>query len=130
MSRALDDVSLLQGIRYLARVGEILRHPFQAAGDPDFLSLVPVGHELSHLADGAHLVLDLVRKVPQFPISVPFAVDGYQHRDGVAEIGIDHRPHDAGGEFGALRPRSSRGAASPRTRFTSLRRAGMDLSSR
>ena len=100
--RALDDVSLLQGIRYLARVGEILRDPFQAAGDPDFLALRPVGHELPHLADGAHLVVDLVRKVPQLPISVPLAVDGYQHRDGIAEIGVDHRPHDAVGEFGAL----------------------------
>jgi hypothetical protein len=29
-------------------------------------------------------------------------VDGDQHRDRVAEIGIDHRPPDAVGEFGAL----------------------------
>ena len=90
-----------QGIRHLARVGEILRHPFEAAGDPDFLSLRSVGYEFPHLADGAHLVVDLVRVIAQLAVSVPFAVDGYQHCDGIAEIGIDHRPHDAGREFGA-----------------------------
>ena len=99
---ALDGVSCSQGIRYLARIGKILRDPFQAAGDPDFFRLISVGDEFPHLADGAHFVVDLVRKVPQLPISVPLAVDGYQHGDGIAEIGVDHRPHDAGGEFGAL----------------------------
>ena len=116
---ALDDVSLPQGIRYLARVGEILRHPFKAAGDPDLFGLRPVGYELPHFADRAHLVVDLVRKVPQLTIPVPFAVDGDQHGDGIAEIGIHHRPHDAGGKLGALHHDSTRGAASPRRRRNS-----------
>jgi len=100
MSRALDDVSLPEGVRHLAGVGKILRHPLQAAGDPDFFRLRSVGHKLSHFAHGAHLVVDLVGEVPQLAVAVALAVNGDQHGDRVAEIGIDHRPPDAVGEFG------------------------------
>jgi hypothetical protein len=44
--------------------------------------------------------VDLVGEIAQFPIPVPFAMDGYQHRYGIAEIGINYRPPDFGGEFG------------------------------
>ena len=48
-----------------------------------------------------HFVVDLVGEITQFPIPVTFAMDGYQHRYGIAEIGINYRPHDAGREFGS-----------------------------
>src|SRR6185369_6495299 len=102
ITSALDGVSFPEGIHYLAWIGKILRDPFQAAGDQDFFRLISVGDELSHLADDAHFVVNLVRKVLQLPVSVPLAMDGNQHGDGIAEIGVHHRPHDAGGEFGAL----------------------------
>ena len=96
LSCALDDVSLHQGIGHLARVGEILGHPLEAAGDPDFLSLVSVGYDFPYHADGAHFVVDLVGEIAQLAVPVPFAMDGYQHRYSIAEIGINYRPLDAG----------------------------------
>ncbi len=84
-----------RAVRHLERVGEILRHPLQVAGDPDFLALRSVGGELGHFADRPHLVLDLVHMVPQLPVAVPLAVDGDQQGDRIPEVGIDHRPLDA-----------------------------------
>ena len=62
---------------------------------------VPYVTSFPTIADGAHFVVDLVRVIAQLPVSVPFAVDGYQHGDGIAEIGIDYRPPDAGRQFGS-----------------------------
>ena len=100
---APDDVSLLQRLNHAQRIGEVLRQPFQAAGDPDLLVLLAVGGQLTHVAHGAQLVLDAVRIIVEFAISIALAVNGNEHCHGVAEVGIDQRPDHAFGQFHGAR---------------------------
>jgi len=47
----LDDIALLQGLHDAERIGEVLRYPLQAAGDPDLFALLAVDGQFSHVAD-------------------------------------------------------------------------------
>ncbi len=91
---------MLQRLGNPERIGEILRNPLQAAGNPDFFALAAVGGELSHIPDGPELILNPVDIITQLPVAVTFPVHRNQHGDGVAEVGIDDRAAHAIGKLG------------------------------